>query len=84
VVATKGTGCIGSLLRLDGLFEADTVTDSGHAGSAKAARKHVKNYMHPQHFGPVFRQFIPRFRRFGGSPMTLHAAFSTLSSLAAH
>jgi hypothetical protein len=65
-------------------FDADTVTDSGHAGSAKAARKHVKNYMHPLHSGPVFRQSIPRFRRFGGFPMTLRAAFPTLSSLAAH
>jgi hypothetical protein len=40
--------------------------------------------MHPQQSAPVFRQFIPRFRRFGGSPMTPPQALPTLSSLAAH
>jgi hypothetical protein len=44
------------------------------------ARKH----MHPQQFGMAFRQFIPRFRRFGGSPVTLAAELPTLYSLAAY
>jgi hypothetical protein len=62
----------------------DTVTDSGRAARSKAARNDVKNYMHPLQLGPVFRQFIPCFRRFGVSPMTLARALPTLSSLAAH
>jgi hypothetical protein len=40
--------------------------------------------MHPLQLGPVFRQFIRRFRPFGVSPMTLAQALPTLSSLAAH
>jgi hypothetical protein len=51
---------------------------------AKAGVNDVKNYMHPQQFGPAFRQFIPCFRRFGVSPLTLTQALPTLSSLAAH
>jgi predicted urease superfamily metal-dependent hydrolase len=44
----------------------------------------AKKHMHPQQSGADFRQFIPRFRRFGGSPMTLAAGLPTLSSLAAY
>jgi len=40
--------------------------------------------MHFEQLGPVFRQFMPRFRRFGGSPMTMAGTLPTLSSLAAH
>jgi hypothetical protein len=69
---------------LDGRSEGDTVTDIGRAARPEDGSYVVKNYMHSQQFGADFRQFIPRFRRFGGSPMTLRPALSTLSSLAAH
>jgi hypothetical protein len=43
-----------------------------------------KNYMHSQQFAALFRQFMPRFRRFGGWAMTLAALLSTLAPLAAY
>jgi hypothetical protein len=43
-----------------------------------------EKHMHPQQSGADFRQFIPRFRRFGGLPMTLAVGLPTLSSLAAY
>jgi hypothetical protein len=69
---------------LDGRSEADTLTDIARAARREGGLNVVKNYMHSQQFGADFRQFIPRFRRFGGSPMTLRPALPTLSSLAAH
>jgi len=69
---------------LDGRSEADTLTDIGRAARPEDGSGVVKNHMHSQQFGADFRQFIPRFRRFGGSPMTLRPALPTLSSLAAH
>jgi hypothetical protein len=69
---------------LDGRSEADTLTDIARAARREDALTVVKNYMHSPQFGADFRQFIPRFRRFGGSPMTLRSALPTLSSLAAH
>jgi hypothetical protein len=44
----------------------------------------AKKHMYLQQFGTAFRQFIPRFRRFGGSPVTLAALLPTLYSLAAY
>jgi hypothetical protein len=67
-----------------GFPEADTVTDNGRGARPAARRNDAKNCMHPLQFGPVFRPFIPCFRRFGSSPMTLDEALPTLSSLAAH
>jgi hypothetical protein len=69
---------------LDGRSEGDTLTDIGHAARPEDSVNVAKNYMHSPQFGADFRQFIPRFRRFGGSPMTLRPALPTLSSLAAH
>jgi hypothetical protein len=67
-----------------GFLEADTVTDNGRGARPAAPQNDVKNCMHPLQLGPVFRPFIPCFRRFGGSPMTPGDALPTLSTLAAH
>jgi hypothetical protein len=40
--------------------------------------------MHRQQSDAPFRRFIPRFRRFGGCPLTLAGSLPTLASLAAH
>jgi hypothetical protein len=81
-VATSGTGCIGLLLGIGS--EAVTVPEIAGAARPEVASGDVENRMHAQQFGPGFRQFIPRFRRFGGWAVTPAALLPTLSPLAAY